>query len=40
MPHRLALALSLTGFALLVPGCQRVNVDKTVTLTAGAVEAS
>jgi hypothetical protein len=38
MPHRLALALSLTGFVLLVPGCQRLNVDKTVPLTAGAVE--
>jgi hypothetical protein len=39
MQHRFVLALCFTGIALLVPGCQRrLNLDKTVTLTAGGIE--
>lgn len=39
MPYRFLL-LCCVGVALLVAGCQRVNVEKTINLTAGAVEVS
>ena len=40
MSQRLVLVVCALGFAALAPGCQKaVNIDKTITLTAGSVEA-
>ena len=39
MQHRLVSALCVLGFTILVPGCQKaLNLEKTLTLTVGAVE--
>jgi hypothetical protein len=38
MPRRLVLALCVLGFAVFAPGCQKVNIDKTIPLSAGSVE--
>ena len=40
MPYRFLLVVCSVGIATLAAGCQRVNVDKTITLTAGAVESA
>jgi hypothetical protein len=39
VPHRFVMVLCLTGFALLVPGCQRpLSMEKTINLSPGDVE--
>ena len=38
MPYRFLLVVCSVGVATLATGCQRVNVDKTLSVTSGAVE--